>query len=510
MRIKPLMMLGAVMLSQGSLHATDYYVSPTGAGAKDGTSWADAIDFDTWYAKMGFGEGCAYADGDVFHLEGGHYYVPAAIKRIGNAYTIIGGYDPATHAAPAYPASGSAATVIDGDRDRDGAPGPADAERCFSVQTGTKAESEHQKPVRIIGIDFVNMHDAKGTKTHGAVQVNNSYDVTIANCRFAGNTTDYSTGGMAITNHRSTIFVTDCEFTANSAGNRGGAVFVSSDDKSKGLTVIERCSFVGNRLTSDGADGRMLLGSAICYTNGPGLWIVNSTVAGNEALSGGAVYVTGADATWKRQATIVSSTIAGNRGGCQLSMTQGACLRLANSYVVGHADDGTVQGAAIAVTGPEERPEFFSVVSAGHNVIGAYANEVAGATAVPSWHATDSQGQANVYPAVFGDSGVEGGVVRPVAAVAGADAQALSADLAGWGPEAVRVDLSVDQLGNPRLPGTTGGACAVEAGGVSSVASGMAAARPGSAPAYTLGGLRAVAMQKGRLYISGGKKVAGR
>ena len=211
MKLIKFTLIGILLMVAIGSYATDYYVSVNGVGNKDGSSWENAIDFETWYNTMTDG----YANGDVFHFEGGHYYVPKAIKRLGNAYTVIGGYDPTTHAAPIYPTSGDAVTLIDGDRNKDGIPNEGDAERCFSIQTATSSASSPQKPVIIRGFDFVNIHDAVGTTTHGAIQLNNSHDVTIENCRFKNNTTDYSTGGMAISNNRSTIFVRDCEFVNN-------------------------------------------------------------------------------------------------------------------------------------------------------------------------------------------------------------------------------------------------------------------------------------------------------
>ena len=501
MKFIKLSMIGLSLFMVSASYATDYYVSVNGAGNKDGSSWENAIDFETWYNTMTDG----YANGDVFHFEGGHYYVPKAIKRLGNAYTLIGGYDPTTHAAPIYPTSGDAVTLIDGDRNKDGIPNEGDAERCFSIQTATSSASSPQKPVVIRGFDFVNIHDAVGTTTHGAIQLNNSHDVTIENCRFKNNTTDYSTGGMAISNNRSTIFVRDCEFVNNAAGNRGGAFYETSDNGGEGGTVFERCLFSGNKITTPLSDtNKTALGSAICYTNGPMLWIVNCTITGNEAPGGGAVYTTGADATWKRVVNIVSSTIANNKGGNQIHMTQGARLHLVNSYIVGSEDNGSLANTAIAITGSSENTDYFEITSLGNNLIGGYANQVENATAIPTWSTTDKQGVEYIYEKVFGTNVLtEKGYIIPIVSDAGADANMLATTIAEWDPTSARVDLTVDQTGTTRQANTTAGAYANSA--TTRIYQVVAPITNEEVAIYTLSGVLVSKPHKG-VFIKNGKK----
>lgn len=494
-------MIGLSLFMVSAIYATDYYVSVNGAGSKDGSSWQNAIDFETWYNTMSDG----YANGDVFHFEGGHYYVPGTIKRLSNAYTLIGGYDPATHAEPTYPTSGDAVTLIDGDRNKDGLPDEGDAERCFSIQTATSSASTPQKPVVIRGFDFINMHDMKGTTTHGAIQLNNSHDVTIENCRFKNNTTDYKTGGMAINNNRSTIFVRDCEFINNTAGNRGGAFYETSDNGGKGGTVFERCLFSSNKITTPISDeNKTALGSAICYTNGPFLWIVNCTITGNEAPAGGAIYTTGADATWKRIVNIVSSTITDNKGDNQITMTQGARLHLANSFIVNTEDDGSLSSTAIAIAGATENADYFEITSLGYNIIGGYFNQVENATAIPIWNTTDKQGTEFVHEKVFGTNVLtEEGYIVPIVTDSGADASVLATTIAEWDPTSARVNLTVDQTGAIRYANTTAGAYANQL--TTGLNQTTAPVADKNGVIYTLSGVRISKPGKG-VYIKNGKK----
>ena len=501
MKLIKFTLLGMLHLMAIGSYATDYYVNVNGAGSKDGSSWENAIDFETWYNTMTDG----YANGDVFHFEGGHYYVPNTIKRLGSAYTLIGGYDPITHADPKYPTTGNAITIIDGDRNKDGIPNEGDAERCFSIQTTTSSTSSPQKPVVIRGFDFINMYDEKGTTTHGAIQLNNSHDVTIENCRFKNNTTNYSTGGMAISNNRSTIFVRDCEFIDNAAGNRGGAFYETSDNAGKGGTVFERCLFSGNKLTTPiSEENKTSLGSAICYTSGPVLWIVNCTIAGNEAPAGGAVYTTGADATWKRIVNIVSSTITNNKGDNQIHMTQGARLHLVNNYILGTEDNGSLTNTSIAITGATEMADFFEITSLGNNIIGGYANEVEKATAIPTWNTTDKQGVEFIYKKVFGTNVLtENGYIIPTISDVGADANMLATTIADWDPTSARVDLTLDQTGAKRMANTTAGAYANST--TTDINKVYIPNTNEGAATYTLSGTLVYKPHKG-VYIKNGKK----
>jgi len=451
-------MFAALLPAAGAM-AADYYVSVNGNGTKDGSSWDNALPFATFYANVN-----SYDNGDTFYFAGGTYYAtskkPTAIT---NGYTFIGGFNPTLtgtkHATPAYPSS--TPTVFSGDVNQNGSLDAADAKYCLYVNTSTAKTSATLKPFVIQGIDFTGCYDAtKDNRSHGGLYVDNSYDVTLKNCHFYGNkcVKPDQYGGMALTAYRSTVFVQDCQFTDNTAYQRGGAVYVYSNASTKGLTVFERCLFSGNSATAESTP----FGSAINYTHGPGLWLVNCTVANNTAQSGGAIYVNGADDTYTRNTYIIGSTIAGNTGGNQINMSQGAHLFLADSYVVGSEDDGTTAKAAIAITGDKESAKF-SIVSKGHNIIGGYANQVENATNVPSWDATDSHASTNLYSTVFGTNTLTDGVIAPIVKTVGFEGSALKAAVAdaGWDATTARVDVTVDQKSTTRGSSVTAGAYAV-------------------------------------------------
>lgn len=494
--------LFAAMLPATGAMATDHYVSVNGNGTQDGSSWDNALSFATFYANVN-----SYDNGDTFYFAGGTYYaISKTPTAITNGYTFVGGFDPALtgteHATPAY--SSSTPTIFSGDVNHNDKQDAEDASRFLALKTDTKKGGETQKPFTIQGIEFTNCFDSTSTKTHGAVQLNNCYDVTIKNCRFYNNNTPISGyGGMALTSYRSTVFVQDCEFTDNAAVQRGGVVYVWVDgtDYTKGYTVFERCLFSGNKVTDESKP----LGSAIFYSHGPALWLVNCTITGNDAPSGGAVFVNGADPNWRRETYVIGSTIAGNTGGNQINMSQGARLFLADSYIVGNEDDGTTAKAAIAVTGTSEKADF-SIVSKGRNIIGGYANQVADAVHVPSWDKTDRQGSDNLYSTVFGTNSLSDGVITPVVKTLGYEGTALKTAVtdAGWDVETARVDVTVDQKGMKRGTGTTAGAYAVN---VTTGIGAVTSAGTSNDSYYTVSGIRVAKPAAKGLYIHNGKVV---
>lgn len=277
-------LLVAALLPAAGAMASDHYVRFKGSGTMDGSSWDNALPFADFCTKVN-----TYANGDTFYFAGGTYYATsAAPAKVTNGYTLIGGFSPSLtgteHTIPAYPSS--TPTIFSGDVNQNDTLDAEDAKYCLYVNTSTAKTSAPLKPFVIQGIDFTGCYDAtKDSRSHGGLYVDNSYDVTLKNCRFYGNkcVSPDQYGGMALTANRSTVFVQDCQFTDNTAYQRGGAVYVYSNTGSKGLTVFERCLFSGNSVTADSTS----LGSAINYTHGPGLWLVNCTVANNTAKSGG-------------------------------------------------------------------------------------------------------------------------------------------------------------------------------------------------------------------------------
>lgn len=449
----------------------------------DGSSWEKALTFSDWSARLG-----EFDKGTTFRFAGG-LYVPAAPIVISNAFNIIGGFDPATDGtetdAPIYPSN--TPTVFSGDVNSDGVANTGDL--AAIIKADMTKSAKNSLPILIQGIDFTgvfhNSSDGKGE--YGALYMKDAQDVTIKNCNFYGNVAP-GQGGIAVRSEYSKSHFIDCTFTKNSANSRGGVARLSSNAGSKGHTTFERCSFTDNSIETN-------TGSVICMQHGKALYIINSTIAGNKAGSGGAAYVNGYSPTFANAFYVVSSTIANNSHN-QLQTTQGGKLNIANSIVVSNADDGTTANAAIAVTGTTNTPLQFS--SLGYNVIGGYANQLATVEA-PTWHATDITGTANTTSTVFGSNAIENGAIIPTGIGNGATEGTLTTIAETWAIS--HCDITVDQHGNKRgdtAPGAVGKNA--QDGITDIIANGNS-----KETAYLINGMRAVNGCKG-IVISNGKK----
>jgi len=130
--------------------------------------------------------------------------------------------------------------------------------------------------------------------------VNTESDAVIHSCLFGKNIAGNWAG--AVGNGRSQVHIKNCTFEANTAGRNGGAVSIDSSLN----TVIEDCSFNGNKATDGGA-------VYIQWSPEPGGADLDSPVirncifAGGRATRGGAVQVNVA------QVSVSNCTFAGNR-----------------------------------------------------------------------------------------------------------------------------------------------------------------------------------------------------
>ena len=288
-------------------------------------------------------------------------------------------------------------------------------------------------------------------------------------------------GGMAFTGHRSQVVFNDCEFTDNQGVSRGGAIRLTSDDKEKGVTVLNRCLIADNEIQDN-------TGSAICVQQGLSLYIINSTITGNTAgKTSGAIFSNGEDNTYMCNVYIVGSTIAGNEGGPQVEMSDNANIYVANSIVVSNDDEPAFSLKSVK-TG----------MSGGMNILGSDANGVL------TLQDTDNIEAGNNYEKIFGDNVLgANGVIEPLADEGKYTARALAAATADWGIEA---NLTVDQTGAKRADGSTPGAYAKStATGIT----GVEAVKGGTDDAYyTLQGVKLGSRPTAvGIYIHNGKKV---
>ena len=201
---------------------------------------------------------------------------------------------------------------------------------------------------------------------------------------------------------------------------------MTSDDKPKGYTTLNRCLVSGNKASS--------LGSAIFFNHGQELNIINSVITENESGTEGeigAIFSIGAENKIARRITIINSTIAGNIGGAQVLDRNNADIRIANSIIVG---TGTTPAISL-----QEKPKQF--LSAGYNMIGMYQVGDASTTAGKT---SDFVSDDNTLESIFGSNAVTAG---PVAVPYGATQEQMEAIATSW---SLNQDLTQDINGVSR------------------------------------------------------------
>lgn len=434
------LLLSFTAVTAAPLFAATYYVTPEGAGTKDGSSWENAFDVE------GFREqALKNVDGNVYELAAGTYKPSACIIFKKATFATVNG-------------STEGRTILSGDINNDGYASDGDLQRLMRFQTNTTTGDE-TRPVVINNIDFTNVYtNIKDDPTNdtgdagvpgvGALYINNSGFVTVTNCNFYGNWAQGEKGGPAAQCHRSTVKFTNCVFRDNSANYRGGAVRLRADGI-KGITTFDGCVFKNNTNYHD-------FGGAIFMAHGISLNIVNTTFTGNKAASGAAIYsnrVNYPGALRIINSTIAGNTVTGENPDGQITTTQSANMSIVNSVIVSN-DEKTADIYFNDVPSDKE----FSFVSGGYNYIGNVNDAVAEPAKTITWLDTDSHGKDCTYASIFGENKInDKNVINPVKYFAGASGEQIETAVAAWGlPEGL--NLTTDASGKTRVTGMTPGA----------------------------------------------------
>lgn len=473
------------------MSATDYFITPEGAGEKTGSNWENAMGLTEYYAHMKF---YFNANGDIpktdvndahtgeqYFFSTGTYTFNQTIFISRSGVTFKGGYDPATGEAAT-----SGRTTFNGNNNarENGA-----IFICDNTERNTDAAKS--RAVNISGIDFENFvtnGEWRGDDNNwqsgrpGAIYVSFSGHVEINDCNFRNNKcTGSGNNAMAgaLSLNKVNALVRNCSFTGNE-GTDGGAIKLYYDQKGNwtkmAYLTIENCFISGNKSTNNGG--------AVYARNSQQLNIINSTLTGNEATNGGAIHSNGPK-DYTQIVNIVSSTIAGNTApnGSQIYTGGTGALSVANSIIVADASANTS-----------------AYKFQGNNFIG---NVAEGYTKTES----DMIGADNTYAAIFGDNALAAnGTITPVKFVAGMAPDAIASIVAeeSWN---FSVDSAVDQLGNARSAQTSNGALAVKdtTTGIDAIADDAAA--EGDNAWYTLQGIRLAERPAAKgIYIHNGHK----
>lgn len=439
MKLKSLLFSMSVMATAPVFAAT-YYVTPEGAGSKDGSSWDNAFDTAKFVAQVKNNK-----DKDEYFFGAGTYVPAGQMVFPDNTSAVLHG-------------STDGRTIFSGDRNGDGTPNTGDADRFFAFRTGT-ADGNTSRPVIVDNIDFTglytNISSSSTEYNRGALGFDNSGSVVISNCNFFGNVAVGEMGGTCVNSNRSTVTLKNCRFYNNTGKARGAAIRLyaaaTSNYTNKGVTTIESCVFDNNTIAGEN-------GGAIIMQHGKSLTIVNSTFTRNSAGSNGAaLFFNGKNDTFPCKVRIISSTFAGNTitgdaTDAQITSTQQADISIANSIITCDDMVAAIKFNTNSTTGN------FAFVSGGYNFVG----EIIGAPAEIAWLDSDNHGDDCTYTAIFGDNTLNSdNVIIPANFYLGATAKQVSEAVATWGLPA-DLDLAVDQLGNERTGEVTPGAYAYE------------------------------------------------
>ena len=289
------------------------YVTQTGAGTHDGSSWANAMD-DLSLAIVFAG----LSGGDVWVAEGVYYGDTSST----NAFTMMNGvnvyggfvgnepanYDLTQRDFTAHP------TILDGQNARRVVYQPADFTTetiwdGFTVRNGLSNDN------------------GGGAWLHG--------NAIFRHCRFTNNSTYYYGGGVyaSSSNYNIPILIDDCEFTHNTASSGSGGGLGGN------YAVIRHCVFTHNFASANGG------GIYIMNALSDQATVSNCLVANNTAAYGGGIYFNTSN-TLVENSTVVNNMATSNGGG----ICGYYSFNVTNSIVWGNHCNGNVSNVGTTNT----------------------------------------------------------------------------------------------------------------------------------------------------------------
>ena len=248
-------LIGLMVLTANLFAGQVFYVTETGAGNKDGSSWANA------YADVQTAIDAAESAG------GGEVWIAKGTYKHGSAMTmknnvaIYGGFA-GTETSKDQRVAGNI-TILDGERKY----------RVFyNNYTGANPLTNSAK---LDNVTIQNGHPYSNSEyNYGAGMYNNNASPEITNCTFANNSA-LDGGGMYNYGYNGTCSptLTNCTFSGNSAKYFGGGMYNSASSPE-----LTNCTFSGNSVSRYG-------GGIYNYESSPTL--TNCILWGNTASSSG-------------------------------------------------------------------------------------------------------------------------------------------------------------------------------------------------------------------------------
>ncbi|MCK6489145.1 MAG: hypothetical protein L6R48_12595, partial [Planctomycetes bacterium] len=260
------------------------YVTPTGAGLANGSSWGNA------YGSLATALAAARA-GDEIWVKAGTYKPTAGSDRsisfqLAAQVAVYGGFN-GTETLRSQRSWTLNQTVLSADIDNDA----TNAGNTYNLVIGAPG-------AQLDGVVVAGGQADGGSTTYGAGLYANGIAMNIDHCVFRNNHAANWGGAIAAIN--SALTVSNSVFTGNSAGSYAGAVICYNGS---GVHAFDNCMFTGNRVTTLNA------------TYGAAVWLSNSstwrncTVVANDPAGGmHAVYL------YDGSITAINSIFWGNAG----------------------------------------------------------------------------------------------------------------------------------------------------------------------------------------------------
>ncbi len=313
-----LVMVAVVLAAGRPAHAGGIvYVVPGGAGAKDGSSWANAKDLAAALSGANSGDELWVSKGTYKPTTGTDRNATFTLNRGVAVYGGFGGNE-TQRSQRNWQAN---VTTLTGDLNGDDGPNFANnGDNSYRVVTATSADNTTV-------LDGFTITGGNATDRQGGGMYSNG-DTTLANLVFAGNFGGNGGGGMLILGSPT---LTNVTFTGNKAGGSGGGLLNLGN-----VPTLTNVTFSNNTATSDGGgmfnNGSSPTLTGVTFTgntalNGGGmanntntLTLINVVFSGNSATSvnqytgfGGGMYSNGGTATLV--SVVFSGNVAANGGG---------------------------------------------------------------------------------------------------------------------------------------------------------------------------------------------------
>ncbi|MDR0566492.1 MAG: right-handed parallel beta-helix repeat-containing protein [Prevotellaceae bacterium] len=324
----------ATLLSAGAQAAT-YYVTPTGAGAGDGTSWGSA----TANLQQAIDSCAANGGGEVWVKAG--TYKPSATLQWKDSVNVYGGFAGA-ETDKSQRSTDATLTVLDGNGERLIAQKTPPNSAIFKRQTtwsGLTLQNGYSTytggiylfpNMTIDNVIIKNCVATHATGSYGggisfAVSAETSDTAIVRNCRIVGNTAAYGGGislGLANANPiQSHVLIENTEIINNKSSNRGGGIDIEPKEGSTKEVTIRSCVIANNSSGNSGG------GISLFRANAK---IINTTFARNISgdWGGGGLYANSVDSLTVLNCIFWNNEDAQHGTGSHTILSQGSARYL--------------------------------------------------------------------------------------------------------------------------------------------------------------------------------------